>query len=186
MTNSRRDPVNGAAERQRMIAILAGFHSFEPGARERAFRELLGLDREQAIEVLATLLEHPDLNLRCDAAEALFRIEPVRASDIVLPLLNDPSRIVRGHVCGLLQDFGDNRRTPELVATLERDPDGKVRCAAAWALGEIGDTRALPSLREAARLDEGTDGDGRTVRAAAVEAIERIMSRQRGMGDTGG
>ncbi len=49
---------------------------------------------------------------------------------------------------------------------------------AAYALGEIGDRSALSALRKVAQSDDGTDHEGRRVRDAATEAIERVLARE--------
>jgi hypothetical protein len=41
-------------------------------------------------------------------------------------------------------------------------------------IGIVGD---LSALRQAAELDDGTDHEGRRVRDAAAEAIERVVAR---------
>ena len=139
---------------------------------------LEALDRGAVIRELVGLLNERDLELRCDAAESLLRIDSDQTIDRVLPLLTDPESTVRWATCGLLHDFGDQRATPALVTVLLNDPEADVRLMAAYALGEIGDHTVLPALRQAAQLDDGEDYEGRRVRDAATEAIESICARQ--------
>jgi HEAT repeat protein len=61
---------------------------------------------------------------------------------------------------------------------LLNDPEADVRLMAAYALSEVGDGSALSALRQAAELDDGTDREGRRVRDAAAEAIERVVARE--------
>jgi HEAT repeat protein len=157
---------------------LAEFHSFEPGARERAMLALEGLDRAAVIRELGSLLHGRDAELRCDAAEALLRIDSNRTIDLVLPLLTDSMSTVRWNMCGLLHDFGDQRSIPFLVQVLLNDPEADVRLMAAHALGEIGDRSTLSALRQVAASDDGTDYQGRRVRDAATDAIESVLTRE--------
>jgi len=157
---------------------LAEFHSFEPGAREKAVLTLKALDRGAVIRELGRLLNRRNLELRCDAAEALLRIDANQTIDRVLPLLTDPISTVRWTTCGLLHDFGDQRAIPLLVQVLLNDREADVRHSAAYALGEIGDRSTLSALRQASQLDDGTDYEGRRVRDMATEAIERILARE--------
>ena len=54
------------------------------------------------------------------------------------------------------------------------DQNEEIRQAAASGLGEVGDERALAKLEQLADNDSSSD-----VRAAAVQAIERIRQSQR-------
>jgi hypothetical protein len=173
-TDSTYDPIGT----RRITSLLAEFHSLEPGARDKAVLALKALDRGAAIREFGRLLNGQDLELRCDAAEALLRIDADQTIDLVLPLLTDPISTVRWSTCGLLHDFGDKRAIPLLVQVLLNDPEADVRLIAAYALGEIGDRSALPALRQASQLDDGTDYEGRRVRDMASEAIESLLARE--------
>ncbi len=163
---------------QRVTSWLAELHIFEPGAREKAIATLKALDRGAVIRELVGLLNSRDLELRCDAAESLLRIDSDQTIDLVLPLLTDSESTVRWNTCGLLHDFGDQRAIPLLVPVLLNDPEADVRLMAAYALSEIGDHSALTALRQASQSDDGTDYEGRRVRDAAAEAIESILARE--------
>jgi HEAT repeat protein len=126
---------------------------------------------------LVDILNTDDPDMRCDAAEALLRIDPSQAVDMVLPLLGDSDMTVRWYTCGLLHDFGDSRAIPSVVKLLRTDPEGRVRHVAAFALGAIGNSTALPALKEAVDSDDGADHEGRPVREMAEEAMEEIMKR---------
>jgi HEAT repeat protein len=139
---------------------------------------LQSLDRQWVIGVLTTLLADPDPEMRCDAAEALVRIDPKCALDVILPLLNDPVSSVRWHICGLLHDFGDERASAHLVKVLLEDPEGDVRLLAAAALGNVGNHTVIPALRQAQQFDDGIDYEGRRVRDMAAEAIDSILGKE--------
>ena len=158
--------------------MLSRFHSFEPGARDDAMAALKGLDRQLVISTLQDLIRNPDPELRCDAAEALLRIDSEKTVDLIIPLLTDSTESVRWNTCGLLHDFGSMRAVPALVRVLLHDPEGSVRGMAAWALGAIGDSAAIPALRQATESDTGTDHEGRRVRDFAVQAIQEIQGRE--------
>jgi HEAT repeat protein len=169
--------MNESVEWERVATLLGGLHCVDRGERDEAVTALKTLDREAVLRVLGTMLKSPDVELRCDAAEASLRIDPGQTLSLVLPLLTDPNKIVRREVCGLFHDFGDKRALPALVKILLTDPEGDVRHIAAYALGEIGDSSVLPALLQAVELDGGTDHEGRPIRDMAAEAIDEILSR---------
>ena len=178
MGSSATDFIHKPIDARRVTSLLAELHSFEPGAREQAIATLNALDRGAVIRELVSLLNSRDLELRCDAAESLLRIDSNQTIDLVLPLLADLESTVRWATCGLLHDFGDQRVIPWLVPVLLNDPAADVRLMAAYALGEIGDHSTLPSLRQASQSDDGEDYEGRRVRDAATEAIENILAAE--------
>jgi HEAT repeat protein len=179
MAPSARDSTHEPISTRRVASLLTEFHNFEPGAREKAIATLMALDRKAAIRELRRLLKGRDPDLRCDAAEALLRIDANRTIDYVVPLLTDPDSAVRWSTCGLLHDFGDKRAVPLLVQVLRNDSEAEVRLMAAFALSEIGDCSALSALQQASQLDDGADGEGRRVRDIATEAIQSISARER-------
>ncbi len=78
---------------------------------------------------------------------------------------------VRKKAIGALSRIADLRAIDALVGSLA-DPNEEVRQAAASGLGEMGDARVLPRLEDVADKDASPD-----VRAAAVQAVERIRLR---------
>jgi HEAT repeat protein len=176
MTSSSSDFTSEPADTQRVMSLLAEFHSFEPEAREKVVLTMKAFDHPHVIDILAALLRSPNSELRCDAAEALLRIDATQTIDIVLPLLNDSDGNVRWNTCGLLHDFGDKRAIASLTRVLLQDSEADVRLMAAWALGEIGDSSALSALRHAAESDNGTDYEGRRVCDAAAESIQDLTA----------
>ncbi len=178
MISSAKESAQERVSSAEVLRLLAEFHSFVPGARVEAVSALKALDRGAVVEELGRLLESPDPELRCDAAEALLRIDAHQTIELVLPLLADPTSTTRWHTCGLLHDFGDRRAIAMLVQVLLNDPDADVRLAAAYALGEVGDGSVLPTLLHTVQWDDGTDYEGRRVRDGATEAIESIRARE--------
>lgn len=162
---------------ERIIELLARLHSADRSDRDAAVRRLGSLERPSVIRMLTDLLGRCDVEVMCDAAEGLLRIDACQYLPLVLPLLADSSAVVRRETCGLMHDFGDSRAVPALVKLLSSDPEGDIRHIAAYALGGIGDNSALAALRKAAESDEGTDYEGRGVRDAAAEAIDEILNQ---------
>lgn len=171
------DSPEHATDYEGLVNLLTNFHSVERAERDLAITKLKAIDRESSIRLLTEMLHGTDSELKCDAAEALLRIDPDQTMEFVLPLLADADSNVRWNTCGLLHDFGDRRATSGLVTVLEGDPETDVRYIAACALGRVGDRSVIPVLRKAQVHDDGEDREGRRVRIAAGEAIEEIMSR---------
>lgn len=169
-------PESGS-HREQILNCLSQLHRFNREERDDAVSKLKQFEREKTIHILSELLHETDQDLRCDAAEALVRIDSDRTMSLLFPLLRDDDSTVRWNTCGLLHDFGDERAIPWLIDVLSDDPQGDIRLIAAYALGEIGDNSALPVLHRAVQLDDGIDSDGRTIRQAAEEAIQRITDR---------
>jgi HEAT repeat protein len=115
-----------------------------------------------------------DLDLCCDAAEAIMRIDRLSGIALILPLLKNPDAGVHWWICGLLSSVNDGSATNSLSEVLLNDPESFVRLAAAFALGGTGDAVALPALAQAAQTDKGEDWEGRTVADAARKAIAKI------------
>jgi HEAT repeat protein len=157
--------------------LLAALHETDRIARDKALADVKGLDPGVSLGILTRMLKDQDPDLRCDAAEALLRIDAMLAIDLVLPLLRDGDDSVRWYTCGLLHDFGDKRALASLVDLVLSDPHCDVRSTAAYALGAIGDTTVLPALRQVVELDMGADSWGHTVREVATEAISQILAR---------
>jgi HEAT repeat protein len=158
--------------------VLARFHSFDPGAPDEAVATLKAIDSQRVNFALQELLNGPDPDLRCDAAEALLRIDSEKNLDLIVPLLKDSIESVRWNTCGLLHDFGSSRAVPELIRVLLSDPESAVRGMAAWAIGAIGDESAIPVLRQVANTDNGTDRDGRRVSDFAMQAVDQIHEKK--------
>jgi HEAT repeat protein len=177
MSSVAKESMHEPAISRGVATLLAELHAVDPAARENAVSTLQALDRGAVVDELSRLLGSPDPESRCDAAEALLRIDAHRTIELVLPLVADASGVVRWHTCGLLHDFGDQRAIPWLVRVLSDDPEADVRLIAAHALEEIGDHRALAALRQASQSDDGEDYEGRRVRDKAAEAIQKILAR---------
>src|SRR5262245_32445825 len=105
--------------------------------RDRVVAEMRAEGPERLFPLLAAMLASQDPEIRCVSCETVFRIDPIRALELVLPLLNDSEMAVRWHACGCLHDFGDERAVGPLSKVLKEDPDAQVRGTAAYALGGI-------------------------------------------------
>jgi len=156
---------------------LNDLHSVDSDVRNGVISALTRIDRATAITALTKLINCQETELRCDAAEALIRLDRNAGVDLLCPLLLDADSLVRWGVCGLLHDFGDKRAVSWLTRALSDDSEADVRLLAATALGRIGTHEDLPNLRKAAERDLGADYDGHRVRDAAAEAIVQILAR---------
>lgn len=134
------------------------------------------IDRNQLFETLSQIISNESSELRHKATEVAVRVDPQRGMMLIIPLLNDEDRNIRWLVAGLLGSFGNERAIEPLVQCLENDPDADIRQIAAFSLGKIGNLGVVPHL-EKMLDDKGEDYEGRTVMAAAREAIERIQAR---------
>jgi HEAT repeat protein len=157
--------------------LLQSLHAYSRSERDEVVEYFRALDRDAVLSALKTVLASSDLDARGDAAEAILRIDRRAGLDLVIPLLRDPDAITRWHVSGLMHDFGDERATDELVHLLLEDGDADVRLTAAYALEEIGDARAMAALQHAVAFDDGHGKHGHSVRRAAEDAIQNILSR---------
>jgi len=170
--------VDNGFGRDHCRSLLSRLHNGKE-ERESAIAELQSGNQASVTQILSGLLSDENSDLRCDAAEALMRLNARATLMLVLPLLKDRVVGVRWHTCGLLFQFGDSRATPHLVSVVNSDRDERVRFFAVDALARIGDETALPALRNSEANDDGVDGEGRPIRIAASEAIEEILFRHR-------
>lgn len=143
-----------------------------------AVPHLSKIDRNQLLEALSQIISKESFELRHKATEVAVRVDPQRGMMLIIPLLNDEDGNIRWLVAGLLGSFGNERAIEPLVQCLENDPDADIRQIAAFSLGKIGDLGVVPHL-EKMLDDKGGDYEGRTVMAAAKEAIERIQARNK-------
>lgn len=178
MTNSQDKAPLEKLDQHRLESYLEKLHAFDVDELYAAMDELRSLPKGQVIEGLTELLVDVDGNIRCDAAEALVRVDSLTGVDLIVPLLGDRSPGVRRHICGLLHDFGDQRAVEPLTKVLLNDEDSSVRFFAAYALEGVGDHRALDALHWVEQHDKGTNREGYPVSRMAAEAIESILARK--------
>lgn len=139
--------------------------------------DLRRLDQQVLLFVLAEMLSNQDEDFRCDIAEVMMLVNPEMSMPILLSLLDDPSSVLRWHICGLLHDFGDSRAIKPLIKVALEDNDPQVRSQACYALGQIGDAEALRALRQIQLHDHAEDMQGFKVSDVATLAIERLLER---------
>jgi HEAT repeat protein len=142
-----------------------------------ALHALQAIDRSQLLLHLQMLLIGEDLDLLDTTTWVLVTLEPYRAVDLLIPLLQSPQAALRWHICGFLGQYGDERSVLPLLHILCEDPDSDVRYTAATALEKSGDRRALPALLYVKDTDNGADYEGRTIQAAVRSAIQAIQNR---------
>jgi HEAT repeat protein len=153
------------------------YHEFDEHVRESAVGTWERLDKDVLSLELNKLLSDDDGDIKCDAATALLEMAPGGNLPQVLPLLSDPDKDVRWHVCGLLMDFGDSRAEGPLTVILLHDPIADVRFIAASALGKCGTESSVAALESASSNDPGVDREGRSIREECAESIRMIRSR---------
>lgn len=167
-----------------------------PGAARRQARRLRladAIDERTAPQsegalraVLADRTEAPTLRAAC--AQLLSQRFPKTAVSALLPLLADPSSLVRLRALEGLGTLRDHQAA-DRIATLLSDPSRMVRQAAALALAMQGDPRAEIPLRHMARdpLDSGLlmphfvlgllamrQGDVRVAVTRLEQAVDRV------------
>jgi len=157
--------------------LLPQLHSENQVVRTAAASKLRALPRGSTTSLLVQLLEGEDPTVRGDAATALILIDAIAGIPLILPLLADPTTMVRFRVCGMLHDRGDVRVTEPLAQVVLKDPISDIRVMACAALARHGDIRAMDALRWAIEHDDAEDVQGLSVQDAAEGAIEAIMLR---------
>jgi len=156
--------------RDLLTQLCGGFQHDDP-----VIAKLRAIGPERLFPYLRELLNDPDFELRCQAALAVFYVDPTGAVDLLLPSLNDPEWGVRLQICGLLHDIADIRAVQPLIQIMKTDSSPMVRNTAAYALGGIGDPAAIPALIEAIDNDHEPDEFGHTASGCAQTALDDIL-----------
>lgn len=158
----------------------------------------IGSDR--AADVLISLLNNNNCELRSRAANALRRMSSERAVEALISALKDDYSEVRQHAAEALGAIGSDRAADALICSLN-DRDSEVRSNSAYALGQMDSDKAIDAListlddhrgnvRRSAALALGhigsakavdalvraLDDEVRKVRTSAVEALGKIDS----------
>ncbi|WP_166819981.1 HEAT repeat domain-containing protein [Thalassoroseus pseudoceratinae] len=133
------------------------------------------IESNRFFALLHEVLAMADAELRCQAALAVFHVEPSGGVEFLVSLLDDPEWIVRVEACGLLHDIAETAAVSALNRTMRSDPHPMVRNTAAYALGGIGDPVAIPALIEALDNDHEPDELGHTTSACAMTALDNIL-----------
>src|SRR5262249_39847233 len=113
-------------------------------------------------------LKDDDVRTRRQAARSLGRLNEISACDGLIAALSDSDPLVREGAARALGRLGDAKAAANLVATFT-DCDAVVRKTAAAALVQLGQA-AMPALANAAQ------GEDPTVRAAAIETIQKLSA----------
>lgn len=120
------------------------------------------------LKPLMKAVQHPNVNVRAAAAEALGRIADRRAADVLAALLNDSQTCVRSQAAISLGRMTDARAVDALI-DMVRTPGSELRTKAIKALGHIGDVRGVEPLIEVVYGE-----NDRWLRLFAVEALGHI------------
>jgi HEAT repeat protein len=156
--------------RDLLSQLCGGFQQDDP-----VIAKLRAIPRERLFRYLRKLLNDPDFEMRCQAALAVFYVDPTGGVDLLLPSLNDPEWGVRVQICGLLHDIAYKRAVEPLIQIMKTDPSPMVRNTAAYALGGIADPAAIPALIETVDNDHEPDELGHTASGCAQTALDNIL-----------
>ena len=153
-------------------SLVLALKDSKPSVRQLAAAALGDIGSRDAVGPLIELVTTDQSGARAEAIEALGKIGDPAAIDPILSVLRAASVAVRKRAIGALGRFRD-ARTIDALTTALLDQNEEVRQSAAAGLGEIGDARSIAKLERLADNDASSD-----VRAAAVQAIERIRQSQ--------
>ena len=144
-----------------------------------AAAELVGLSgAPQVVALLVPLLRHESEFVREAALTGLGEIGGREISRPVMPALKDPSMSVRAAAARAIAVAGDVAATTVLVRRLEQEEDEGVLAELLRAVGRLGAPEALETLAKYAEPGGMLKRRSPTVRAAAVEGLARITSRE--------
>jgi HEAT repeat protein len=108
-----------------------------PEARRRGIEKLAASGDEEAVNLVAPLLQDPDPGVRGSAAAAIGEFGgPEAAHHLVAQLLHERELIVRRKIADAAARLHFEHTVPTLIAALH-DEDALVRQAAAWAVRKI-------------------------------------------------
>jgi hypothetical protein len=125
------------------------------------------LKAEQDIKELIRLLDHWDVDIQWQSADALGSLGTI-ATLPLLSVLNHRKTTVRLGAIEALGTIRDHRSVKPLIALLEQDENAEVRWVAALALGSLGSPDAINPLVIALK-----DPD-RYVRYGAAQALQTL------------
>ena len=156
----------GLATVDRLASALE--HEKDPGAARALVRSLGNVGGDEAVGVLARVLESGDATLRFEAVRALGCTAAPRAFPLLLAALDDPDPGIRTMALSSLGDLGDVRAEEPLSRHID-DPDRDRRRMAAAAL------ERLYGEESASRLEGALADPDREVRLVAVSALGRLQ-----------
>lgn len=144
-----------------------------------AAAELVGLSgAPHAVALLVPLLRHESEFVREAALTGLAELGGREISRPVMPALKDPSVGVRAAAARAIAVAGDLAATTVLARRLEQEEDEGVLAELLRAIGRLGAPEALETLAKYAEPGGMLKRRSPTVRAAAVEGLSRITSRE--------
>jgi HEAT repeat protein len=144
-----------------------------------AAAELVGVSgAPHAVALLVPLLRHESDFVREAALTGLAEIGGREISRPVMPALKDPSVGVRAAAARAIAVAGDLAATTVLVRRLEQEEDEGVLAELLRAIGRLGAPEALETLAKYAEPGGMLKRRSPNVRAAAVEGLSRITSRE--------
>ena len=144
-----------------------------------AAAELVGLSgAPQVVSLLVPLLRHESEFVREAALVGLTEIGGREISRPVMPALKDISMGVRAAAARAIGVAGDAGATTVLVRRLDQEQDEMVLAELLRAIGRLGAPEALETLAKHAEPGGLLKRRSPTVRAAAVEGLARITSRE--------
>jgi hypothetical protein len=156
--------MTGSLTDNRIALRIPGFRPKRP--------DIEGLRQKKDIRGLTRLLQHPDLTVQWQAAEALGTLGS-EAVDYLFLGLYEHNLAGRLGALEALADIKDRRAVDPLTNLLLRDENSEIRWASALALGEIGDPRAIDALRHA------VDEHDKYVRFGAAVALRQLEWKPR-------
>jgi hypothetical protein len=142
--------------------------------------------RSELLSHLVPLTYDDNEEIRYLSLELAFRLGPQSVLGRVRELLGSSLPDDRRAVYITLRDnplkSDPHRRVfaDLMVAASRHEPVAEERYYAVWALGSLGDMTDLPVLNEIARVDDGTDFEGRPISELAMEAVTAITRRRAG------
>jgi HEAT repeat protein len=177
----QREPYRAVIRRagDRALEPLQGRLADTDGAIAAAAAELAGLTGvPQVVALLVPLLRHESEFVREAALNGLAEIGGREISRPVMPALKDPSVVVRAAAARAIAVGGDVGATTVLVRRLEQEEDETVLATLLRAIGRLGSREALEVLAKYAEPGGMMHRRSPLVRAAAVESLARITSRE--------
>ena len=157
--------------------LFEALHQPEIELRDSIVEQLRNDRPADLILELMRVLIHGTSHERCDAAEALCRIDSEAYLAEVAKMTSNPEPQIRWFTCGLLYDWGTSVFSDSMTELLITDSDAGVRIVAADCLGRFGTVDALTALIQARDNDPGQDSIGYTVQDSATRAIQAIRAR---------
>jgi HEAT repeat protein len=141
---------------------------------QQAVAEMRGVGADVLFPLLTPMLTG-DEESRCQACEAILRIDAERGLALVLPLLRDADLGVRWFACECIAGLGGARAVPSLRAVLQTDEDAQVRGTAARGLGWQGGPEVIPMLLQVMATDHEIDEHGHSPSHCAAMALDDIL-----------